>query len=49
MTTKLRDLFEHFQGCTNHDCLMTGPKKGMITKASCACSESIDLTDYESW
>ncbi len=37
MMTKLRDLFEHFQGCTNHDCLMTGPKKGMGTNGNCSC------------
>jgi len=25
------------QGCSNHGCVVTGPKKGMGTNASCQC------------
>ena len=30
-------LFKDWPGCTNHGCLVTGPKKGMGTNASCQC------------
>jgi hypothetical protein len=37
-THTIRDiLFSDFIGCTNHDCVITGPKKGMGTNGSCSC------------
>lgn len=35
---KIREfLFRNFKGCTNHGCIITGPKKGMGTNGSCTC------------
>ena len=30
-------LLKYWPGCTNHGCIVTGPKKGMGTNASCQC------------
>ncbi len=30
-------LFKHFKGCSNHGCLITGPKGGMGTSGMCQC------------
>ncbi len=30
-------LFKHFKGCSNHGCLITGPKDGMGTSGMCQC------------
>jgi hypothetical protein len=32
-------LFRGFQGCTNHGCVVTGPKEGMGTNGICSCVE----------
>ena len=30
-------LFKGWVGCSNHDCVVTGKKKGMGTNSSCQC------------
>jgi hypothetical protein len=30
-------LFRGWSGCSNHDCIVTGPKTGMGTNGSCTC------------
>ena len=30
-------LFDGWKGCSNHNCIVTGPKKGMGTNGSCGC------------
>lgn len=35
--TLRRRLFRGFQGCTNHGCVVTGPKQGMGTNGRCSC------------
>lgn len=37
MTTVREYLFIGFPGCSNRDCIVTGPKKGMGTNGSCKC------------
>lgn len=39
---KIRErLFRGFTGCTNHDCIITGPKTGMGTNGSCGCLKNL--------
>lgn len=36
--TSLRErLFSGWRGCSNHGCIVTGPKSGMGTNGSCKC------------
>jgi hypothetical protein len=39
----IRDiLFAGFTGCSNHNCVITGPKKGMGTNGSCHCIQDMN-------
>lgn len=39
---KIREfLFNGFDGCTNHGCIVTGPKKGIGTNGMCDCLTSM--------
>jgi len=43
--SEIRDrLFSGWQGCSNHDCIITGPKKGMGTNGSCGCLHNASRT-----
>lgn len=33
-------LFRGFQGCSNHSCVVVGPRKGMGTNGPCGCVEN---------
>ena len=33
-------LFRGWPGCSNHDCIVTGPKSGMGTNGSCTCLQN---------
>lgn len=33
-------LFPTMKGCSNHNCIVTGPKKGMGTNSMCKCIEN---------
>ena len=39
-----RDLFRNFDGCSNHNCVVTGPKKGMGTNGMCSCLANASRT-----
>ena len=45
MTTVREYLFIGFPGCSNHDCIVTGPKKGMGTNGSCKCLENMSRSE----
>jgi len=30
-------LFDGWEGCSNRDCIVTGPKKGVATNSTCTC------------
>ena len=45
MDTSLRKfLFEGWKGCSNHGCIVTGPKKGMGTNSICTCVQDANRT-----
>lgn len=46
MTESMREKIfgKEWSGCSNHDCIVTGPKKGMGTNGSCGCLHSASRT-----
>ena len=45
---KIRDLlFANMEGCSNHNCIITGPKKGMGTNGTCSCMLNFSRTQLQ--
>lgn len=45
---KLRHwLFRGIRGCSNHGCVVTGPKKGMGTNGRCSCMSEFSRSQLQ--